>query len=1057
MILSKPGKYNKKYWLVGIIVMQFITTIRLHAQTLNKSYPAESLEIRLNKIADDSGVNISFDSNLIKGINVPAYNAKNQQWDKVLTNTLSATQFTYTKVSGKSYAIIKKVAPAKKKKPGSIKGSVIDSQGQSLPGASIHIIETADFIESDLNGNYSVSLEPGSYTVEISFISFQTQRITGVEVKENDVTFLNVVLKDDTKSLEEVVITINYDEASAAGLYAKQRKSIAITDGISAEQMLQTPDNNVAQVLKRVAGVTIQENKFVVVRGMSERYNNVQLNGSSLPSTEPNRRNFSFDVIPSNLVDNIVVAKTFTPDMSGEFSGGTVQISTLSIPDNKFLTLSIGNGFNTKSFGKDLWGNTRYAGDYFLGTDKRDWNKNNWTERYVAAYDDPQRRGEIAAEIPNHWGLQKYTGGPTQNIAVSGGIPFKLSEDSSLGIIGGITYRHEENREDYDWQSRFFPVSAYDGIRSTFVTSAAAMLNAGWKNSRNNINWRNLYNRRFTHDNSRETDVDTLMSEGEYEKYQYRIVSSVRENVVWQTRLEGEHKFLNNKLTATWFGDFNDLQRDQPDDRFNKAYVYGTTADGVPVYDWFTSRPSQPQSLDGNGVFASKLNEKKWNAGGNLEYAFDVAGNKQILKTGYWGTFRSADYNQTILRIFETIDEPNILPLQELFSTQNFLDGKYYYNRITYQAQTSIEPSADPDGYSGHQNINAAYVMGNFTMFNKLHLIGGVRMEDSKMDVNTVTAVLTEEGRTWKDSTVVYRENKLLPSANIIYDLLDKFKIRAAYSQTLARADFRERSSFRYYDLWERTMVIGSEGLEDAFSDNYDLRFEWYPAPGEIISLSAFYKDLTKPVEIIAIPSSTGEDLANYFNLDKAAVKGIELNLRKSFGFITESLSKLFFTANATLMDGWVRLQPASVDEVEVEGGNRDRLPNGLAPLSYNTGLLWDGDKVGAAVNYNYVGYRITYAGSDEFRDQYQAARGTLDAQLSFKLMKDKMELRFNAADILAKPFVDYRNAYEIIDNGTAEGYKKAINGKGYDEGEDTIIRKGWNGTTYSFTLAYTF
>lgn len=1057
MILSKQKGRNKKYWLIGIIVMQFITTIRLHAQTINKSYPAESLEMRLNKIATDSGINISFDSNLVKGINVSALNVKNQSLDKVLGSTLSSTQFTYTKVSDKSYAVIKKSTPVIKKKTGNIKGSVLDNQGQLLPGASIHIVETGVYVQSDVDGNYSVPLELGSYTVVVSFISFQTQKITGVKVKEGETTFLNVVLKDDAKALEEVVITINYTEASAAGLFAKQRRNIAITDGISSEQMQQTPDNNVAQVLKRVAGVTIQDNKFVVVRGMSERYNNVQLNGSSLPSTEPNRRNFSFDVIPSNLVDNIVVVKTFTPDMSGEFSGGTVQISTLSIPDKKFITLSIGNGFNTNSYGKDLWSNTRYAGDNFLGTDKRDWNKNNWAERYVAAYDTPLERGKIAAEIPNHWGLQKFTGGPIQNFAVSGGIPFKLNDDSLLGIIGGITYRHEENREDYDWQSRFFPVVANDGIKSSFVTSAAAMLNVGWKNSKNTINWRNLYNRRFTHDNARETDVDTSMTDGQYEKYEYRIVSSVRENVVWQTRLDGDHKLLNNKLTATWFGDYNQLHRDQPDDRFNKAYVYGATEEGVPVYDWFTSRPSQPQSLEGNGIFASELSEKKWNAGANLEYAFDVKGNKQIIKTGYWGTFRSADYNQTILRVFESVDQPNILPIQELFSTQNFLDGKYYYNSITYQAQTSAEPSANPDGYSGHQNINAAYVMGNFTMFNKLHIIGGVRLENSKMDVNTITALLTEKGLVWKDTTTVYKENRWLPSVNITYDLLQAFKIRTAYSRTLARADFRERSTFRYYDLWERTMVTGSDGLEDAFSENYDMRFEWYPKAGEIISLSAFYKDLSKPVEVIAVSSSSGEDLANYFNLAQAKIKGLELNLRKSLGFIIEDMDKLFFSANATLMDGWVKLKPAAIDEVEVQGGNRNRLPNGLAPVTYNTGFLWDGDKIGAAVNYNYVGYRISYAGSDEFRDQYQAARGTLDTQLSFKLMKDKMELRVNAADILAKPFIDYRNAYELIDNGTPEGYKKAINGKGYDEGTDTVIRKSRNGTTYSFTLAYTF
>lgn len=1028
---------------------------------MNKDLPAETLEIRLNKIAQASGNNIAFDSNLIKGIKVPALSTQNMTWEKVLSSTLSSTGFTYKKMADKSYGIVKKPAPVAKKVAGTIKGTVLDNQGLSLPGANIQVIGTGIGMQSDAEGNYSLALEPGTYTVEISFVSFQTQKVTGIQVSEGKATALNVVLKENTQDLEEVVITLNYKQASTAGLYAQQKRSTSITDGISADQMKRTGDNNVAQVLKRVAGVTMQDNKFIVVRGMSERYNNVQLNGSSLPSTEPNRRNFSFDIIPSNLVDNVVVAKTFTPDMSGEFSGGTVQVTTLSVPQEKFLTLALGNGYNTKSYGRDFWSNTRYAGDYLMGTNKRDWAQNNWAERYNTVYEDPLERGKVGAEIPNNWGLKKYNGNPTQNYAISGGIPFHLKDGSTLGLVSSITYRHEENREDYDWQSRFFTSSTDDGIKSSFVTVAAGLLNLGWKNKNNRIDWRNLYNRRFTHDNSRETDFDPTL--GLDEQYQFRIVSSVRQNTLWQTRLEGEHKLWNRKLVATWFGDYNQLEREQPDDRFNRANILGTTADGDRVYKWRSSRETESLPLDAAGIFTSSLNEKKWNAGGNLEFTFDIAGNQQKIKTGYWGVFRTAGYTQSTLRIYQSgTQSSTIEPIQDLFSQQHFLDGSYYYKLITYAPVSGTGGTlANADSYSGHQDIHSGYLMGDFTFFKKLHLIGGARLESSKMEVNTITRY-HKPGEdaiwTWTDSLMVYKENTWLPSVTATYDLLANLKFRAAYSRTLARADFRERSASMYYDLWERTMIQGSGSLKDAFSKNYDLRAEWYPAAGEIISISAFRKDLSNPVEIIATRLSGGEDQSNYVNLNTARVTGWELNLRKSFGFLMEDLKKLYLTANTTLLDGYVKTEATNIEGTVIEADKRDRLPNGLAEKNYNMGLAWDGEKTGISVNYNYIGHRITYAGSDEFLDQFEAGRGTLDAQLSFRTMKNKMELRFNASDLIAKPFIMYRNAYEFETPTTGgASIKRAINGKGFDEGEDVVLRKGRNGTTFSFSVAYTF
>jgi TonB-dependent receptor len=300
------------------------------------------------------------------------------------------------------------------------------------------------------------------------------------------------------------------------------------------------------------------------------------------------------------------------------------------------------------------------------------------------------------------------------------------------------------------------------------------------------------------------------------------------------------------------------------------------------------------------------------------------------------------------------------------------------------------------------------------------------------------------------DTLIVYKKRNFLPSVTLTYDVLTALKFRAAYSRTLARSDFRERSPSLYYDVNERIQVSGNSGLIDPSATNYDLRLEWYPSAGEIISISGFHKDFTSPIETLVIQYNEG-DLAQYVNLKEAKVEGIEFNLRKHFGFITKGLENLYLTSNVTLLKGSVRLDEVDVQGKIINASDRGRAPNGLSPLNWNAGLSYNLDKVGASINYNYLGYKIRFAGSSEFLDQYDAGRGSLDAQLSFKLMKEKIELKINVSDLTAEPFIIYTNA-------SKDGLNlEAINGKQYNKGEDKVLRKALNGSTYSFSIAYKF
>lgn len=214
----------------------------------------------------------------------------------------------------------------------------------------------------------------GTATVSFSLMAYETLIVNGVRIVAGKTAALNVVLKESAQQLEEVVVTAGYDQASAEGLYARQKSMTVLSDGISSDMIRKTADNNIAQALKRVSSVTIDNGKYAVIRGMSERYNNVQINGASLPSSEPNRRNFAFDIIPVGLVDNVTVSKTFTPDMNGEFTGGMIEVNTLSLPGEKFLKLSAGTGMNTVSTGKNFLSSKRFGADWLFGEiDERKW------------------------------------------------------------------------------------------------------------------------------------------------------------------------------------------------------------------------------------------------------------------------------------------------------------------------------------------------------------------------------------------------------------------------------------------------------------------------------------------------------------------------------------------------------------------------------------------------------------------------------------------------------------------------------------------------------------
>ena len=521
---------------------------------------------------------------------------------------------------------------------------------------------------------------------------------------------------------------------------------------------------------------------------------------------------------------------------------------------------------------------------------------------------------------------------------------------------------------------------------------------------------------------------------------------------LFQTQLDGEHKLFNQNLIFTWNASYNKIDRTNPDDRLARGQWMGEDANGEDMINWYlATRDSNPYTIDDSHAMYSRLSENKKNIGANFEYPFAVVGNQQKIKAGYMGTFRRASFEQQYLKAQNTKAPGQWgMSIQNYFAPSNFGESGFL-NYVVSGLQANRA-----DFYEGKQDIHAAYLMGEFTFFRKLHLIGGVRMENADTEV---LSILRDAEGNQKDSTVVQKKTDWLPAAALTYNIMDNLNVRFAYSKTIARPDFRELSRTSYYNVDDRVFVFNTKPLKQSSSDNFDLRFEWYPQAGEVVSLSGFIKKFKNPVEMITQMESSMQKFNMYsVNLDEATVKGIEFNVRKSLGFLAPAsfLKDLYLSGNFSYITGDVNYTAIRNDE-----NKRKRPLMGLAPYTVNAGLTYQGKVLGAALNYGRKGRTLVMSGDYEKYDQYENPRNVLDLQISARFLDEKLEVKFNASDLLNEDIIVYRNcAYDInYENNTepdgAYTDRTAL-GMNYNPG-DWVMSRIKKGVNLSLSVGYKF
>lgn len=997
--------------------------------------------------------------------------------DEILNDLQNQTNLNFRR--NENNIAVNRKDSGKKKKKGKITGKVVDVNGLSLPGVNIKVIQLSLGAQSDIDGNYVLELEPGEYTVEVSAISFQTQKITGIKVHEGGETPLVVSLKEDAQSLDEVVIVQNYKQATASvqGMLIQQKKAAQFSDGISAEQIARTPDKDVGSALKRITGVTTIDNKYVVVRSMGERWNQAVMDGITLPSTDAYQQNFSFDIIPTAMVESIVVSKSATPDMYANFAGGYVEIKTKDIPKEDFTSFSISTSYNSRSAFKERL--TKQEGDYdYLGFDdgRRDYPNMLPIEPPTSEATSGPFIEQSKKFTEDNFTTYKTYGAPGTTLQFALGRSYSLKDNNKWGFVGSLLFKNTQEKLDIEHtqRGRFIENSRFvqegeggraysifekfgfknSGANYNYNSTLGGMFNAAIQLGKHKITTRNtamhIYNNQLTQITGWEkgntitgiidgSDLPTTI-ETNYPIYTTFI----------QNKIEGNHHF--DQLEINWYTSYSNITKDTKDATFLQT-SYKKVGDDVLAYNTvYNSGNRLPFSRDN---YSNDESDYNWAI--NLDYSFDLGEiSKNDIKAGYFGTFKTATNQQRSAKLI-TVGQKSetaeiYMPLSE------FLNGsQYYYGGFGWDDYGKYG-----DKYEGDVKVHSPFLMLDNKIGRFVRLVWGARAE---------SYIYSETSNQFEGSGVFsfIKEDKkwqFLPSASLTISPTNKINVRVGYNRSVLRPQFSERVGTPYYDPIRNAKILNwSGGMISSVSNNYDLKLEWFPSGGEILSFGVYHKDIKDPIEAIGTVNGNSGIIYN-LNSYNAKLWGIEAEFYKNLTFLGEGpiLEKLFVSGNVSINDTKV----TSYVRIDGEGGlyEANRPLYGQSPYTYNLGLDYIGDRMGFSVRQNGIGDQYILVGFEYSREEIRMPYAVTDAQVSYKFFKEKnLELKCSIKNMFDAGIQTYNNAnsyshledFSMGSNPRSQFSLGANASKKYDQDIDQVMFKAWSGRTISVSVNYSF
>ena len=902
-----------------------------------------------------------------------------------------------------------------------ISGKVLNAATNSpLAGATV-VLETggeSKGASTDVEGRFFLPVKRGlTYQLKISSIGFTTKTLSGI-VPGNTPLYLEVVLQQGDNSLQQVVVTSNIRKETVASLYTAQKNNAAISDGISADIIKRSPDRNAGDVLKRVSGASVQDNKFVVIRGMSERYNVSMLNNSILPSTEADKKAFAFNILPASLVDNLIIYKAATPDLPGDFSGGAVKMLTKDYPTHAISELSVSVSYNSLTTGKNFYKGYPNGSLDALGflDNSRLIPAPYYRERGAEFIKNgDQYKKDVTKLFSNTFGYQAANKSlPNISASYTGGNTHLYSNGNKLGYIYSLGYSNghtvsERKRDEYEISKIF--LYDYNTTNYDQKNNLSALLNLAWSYGKSKISFKNLFNNDFTKTLGLRQGYNLVNSPDIF--YYKSINSEVSQNGLLNSVLEGLHR-VGQHWTLNWSGSFSYTYKNQPD---QKILSFRSPDNQQDNYYLRLSNENSPEIRNAGRVY-SFLGEKIYGLSGDATREFKWRGLSQKFRFGTMNYYRDRNVEVNALGYASlnasgvTINESKDAGFNNIFSAAN-IDQ---YNLTVANIGTN---STD---YTANALLNAGYIMLENKFSDKVKLTWGARVEKYRQE-------LTAKGK----NKINNDNTDILPSLLFTYSLNNRTNLRLSGSQAVNRPEFRELADYSVYDYDNYFAIRGNPSLVRSKNTNADLRYEFFPAAGEIVSASLFYKYFKNPIE----QTNEGNDVLSYANADHADVYGAELEIRKKLDFTGSSfLEHLTIYTNAAYIKGGVRFGDQQINSPM----------QGQSPYLLNGGLNYLSADEGFSVNilYNKIGPRLRFrAKNGAALNIFEKPRDVLDLQVSKKVLKNRLEIKLTLSDLFAQAYQWY---YKYDPTSSNTNYKAA---------EDKIITAFKFGTTGTLSVRF--
>lgn len=960
---------------------------------------------------------------------------------------------------------------------GKIRGTVVDKDtNEPVIDANVYLTSAKEEknigTATDEKGEYIINYIPfGDYALISECIGYKKVVIKDFKVFYADYRDVDITMEQDVIALSELSVSVEAIKTAKEMQLTKRQMEVKIVDAISAEEMSSYGSSDAASAMKHVTGASVEGGKYVYVRGLGNRYSTVHLNGIELPSADPDENSFQLDLVSSSVMDDIATSKSFTPDKPGNFAGGLIDISTKSLESEDMLKVSSSGGYNTNSSLNDYL--TYEGGDtdwlaYDDGTRDipQELSEADLKELVaipvISSTNDSIRLAQTAQVMELHhlsksfnniMVPEKKKAPVNQSYGLSYGKKLKFRSESFLDIVSTLKY------------SRKF--DAYeDGIINNYVLTGDSVselhneLAFTEANGEENIDINGLLNFQYRIDKYHDIYFNTMFTQsatdiareisGHYydgnidpeSVYETRVLKWIERQLV-TNQLRGNHTFT--KLFETkvdWNGTYSTTNQDEPDTRFFSDHysmeydinVYEDEDTGDMVTDTlgtYRNYMITPSLYKQPSRYFREMNEESYNFDLKITVPFSLYRNGDSkFKTGAYFSKKDRTFREKVYQITN----------QEQLAYNDYGADPYSYfsdgmgiidirplgtSNVRYTwGNYLVDASEKRSNYDGHQNINAFFAMTELPVFDRLSLTAGARYEMTDMEAATQDSTY-EQGK--------IKENDLLPAAILNYNLFDNMIAKFSYGRTLARPSIRELAPFPSIDFAGGFFFTGNADLKRTLIDNYDLRFDFYERPGEIWSVSLYYKYFKYPIEKAFINDNKE---TQYQNVDRATVKGLELEIRKDLDQLHPMLKYFFVSTNFSYIISEVKIPDSEMAAILIADPDADdtRPLQGQPEYIFNFYLQYFNrdTETNASINYNLTGEKLSENSKGGTPDIFELPKHNVGLSLNQKFLKN-YSVSFSIDNILNSPV---EKVYHF-------------------DGKDYIFSKYKKGSEYSLSITY--